>query len=210
MPKYYVVWEGVEPGIYTSWEDCQEMVINYPGARYKSFPTLESATAAYRNTTGSLDILRAIASRPPVVINYGAIPEIRLDAIAVDGACAKNPGPMEYRGVRVRDGKQLFHFGPLQGGTNNIAEFLAIVHAFALLNQLGDKVTPVYTDSKTALSWIRAGYARTKIEKTAENAKTFELLTRARNWLANNRVSNPLIKWDTEKWGEIPADFGRK
>ena len=55
-------------------------------------------------------------------------------AWAVDAGCSGNPGPMEYRGVDMRTGKQIFHFGPIQG-TNNIGEFLAIVHALALMEQ---------------------------------------------------------------------------
>lgn len=43
MAKYYVVKEGITPGIYTDWATCESMVKGYPGAKYKSFPTLEGA-----------------------------------------------------------------------------------------------------------------------------------------------------------------------
>ncbi len=143
-------------------------------------------------------------------VDYTAIPGIRLDAIAVDGACSKNPGPMEYRGVRVADGVELFRVGPLDGGTNNIGEYLAIIHVAALLARSGDTTTPIYSDSRTALSWIRRGHSNTKIVPDAANARLMQILARADAWLATHRIPNPLLKWDTEAWGEIPADFGRK
>lgn len=209
--KFYVVWEGRAPGIYDSWEECEAQVTGYPGARYKGFGSQADAVAAFRGDDKSqLDIIRAIGAHRPDIINYSAFPEIRLDAIAVDGACAKNPGPMEYRGVMVATGEEVFHLGPLEGGTNNIGEYVAIIHAASLLKRRGDTTTPIYSDSRTALSWIRRGHSNTTIKPDGHNTKVIELLRRADAWLAANRIVNPIIKWDTERWGEIPADFGRK
>ena len=104
---------------------------------------------------------------------------------------------------------QLFHKGPFPSGTNNIGEFLALVHALALMKQKGSDL-PIYTDSMTALAWLRTGKSKTKIEKTDKNAVLFDLLTRAEKWLAENKYTNKVLKWETEVWGEIPADFGRK
>ena len=125
--KYYVVWEGRAPGVYDSWEECEEQTKGFPGARYRSYKSQDDAVHAFRNGPGSdLDILRAIASHRSQHVNYEAFPEIRLDALAVDGACSRNPGPMEYRGVWVATGEELFRVGPLDDGTNNIGEYLAI------------------------------------------------------------------------------------
>lgn len=213
MPKrkFYVVWEGRAPGVYDSWEECEAQVTGYPGAKYKSFGSQTDAVNAFRNgdSTG-LDLIRAIGAHKPDIVNYSAFPEIRLDAIAVDGACAKNPGPMEYRGVSVATGEEIFHIGPLAGGTNNIGEYIAIIHAASLLARRGDYKTPIYSDSRTALSWIRRRRSNTTIKPTAENERVIELLRRADAWIAANNIVNPLLKWDTEHWGEIPADFGRK
>ena len=209
--KYYVVWEGLAPGIYDSWEECQMQVTNYPGAKFKSYSTLEAATEAFR---GSPDEQRAmlvsIASHKPSVSNWAAFPEIVTDAIAVDGACSKNPGPMEYRGVNVGTGKTIFQVGPLDGGTNNIGEYLALVHALALLAQKGDTTTPIYSDSRTAQAWLRNRHSKTTLVRDSRNAKVFELLERADRWVATHAWSNQVKKWNTEEWGEIPADFGRK
>lgn len=213
MPKrkYYVVWAGHSSGIYDTWEECKAQVDGFAGAKYKSFATLEEATAAYRgNPSEHLSVLRAIASHRTQVVNYAAFPEIILDSLAVDAACAGNPGVMEYRGVWVRTGEVAFHVGPMDDGTNNIGEFLALVHGLAMLKQRGDMATPIYSDSKTAQAWVRTGQCKTKLVHTGRNARIFELVARAEAWLAKNAWTNRIIKWDTEKWGEIPADFGRK
>ncbi len=209
--KYYVVWQGLSPGIYDSWEECKAQVDGVAGARYKAFGSIEDATAAFRGSyEDQATLLIALAGRKPVITDLSSFTEIRSDAIAVDGACSSNPGPMEYRGVGVATGRELFHVGPLAGGTNNIGEYLALVHALALLDRNGDRTTPVYSDSRTALSWLRRRHSNTKIEPTPQNAKVFELLERANRWVMTHRWSNPVLKWETETWGEIPADFGRK
>lgn len=210
--KYYVVWEGRAPGIYDTWEECRRQTEGYPGARYKAFPDQDSATAAFRgNPADHLGLYRAIAARAGrPVINYASFPAIRLDAIAVDAACSRNPGPVEYRGVMVGDGTQVFHVGPLAGGTNNIGEYLAIIHAAAMLAASGDVTRPIYTDSRTALSWIRRRGSNTKIAATPDNEHLRRILARADVWISTHQISNPIIKWDTDTWGEIPADFGRK
>lgn len=209
--KYYVVWEGRAPGIYDSWDEANDQVEGFPGARYRSFPDLESATVAFRGDPNEyMGIFRAMGTRPVRVINYDSFPEIRLDAIAVDAACSKNPGPVEYRGVMVGTGQEIFRVGPLEGGTNNIGEYLAIIHCAAMLAQRGDTTTPIYSDSRTAQAWIRNRGSRTTLTPTPQNAQILSILARANRWIATHTIPNPIIKWDTDRWGEIPADFGRK
>ena len=203
--KFYVVWNGLNPGIYHSWDDCQAQIKGVKGAVYKSFDSKEEAHRAYASPayaymkkktetpTFTLDTL------PAVVERY---------ALAVDAACSGNPGPMEYRGVYLGDGKEIFHFGPVHG-TNNIGEFLAIVHALAMLDKQGLKMT-IYSDSRTAISWVRKKCCKTQLERTEETEQLFQLIERAEAWLKAHRVTIPIVKWETEHWGEIPADFGRK
>ena len=208
--KFYVVWEGRSPGIYDSWEECKDQIDGFPGARYKAFPSQDAATEAFRGDSSEhIGVLKAIASHNPVAVNYSAFPEIILDSIAVDAACSKNPGPVEYRGVDTKSGITLFKVGPLADGTNNIGEFLAIVHALAMTAQLG-VATPIYSDSRTALAWVRDRKCKTTLKSTPNNAKILELVKRAECWLQTHSYTNRLIKWKTEEWGEIPADFGRK
>jgi ribonuclease HI len=133
-----------------------------------------------------------------------------MNAIAVDAACSGNPGIMEYRGVDMNTRKQIFHQGPFPDATNNIGEFLALVHALALLKKLGLDNTTIYTDSITAMAWVRNKKAKTKMQPTPKNTELIDLVLRAENWLHTNTYKNPILKWDTVALGEIPADFGRK
>lgn len=209
--KFYVVWNGYATGVFDSWEECQLQVTGYPDAKYKSFDSQEAAVAAYRGEPAEqMEILKAIAKGPSLTADYSAFPEIRLDSLAVDAACSKNPGPVEYRGVWVRTGEQIFHAGPFEGGTNNIGEYLALIHGLAMLQKQGRFDTPIYTDSRTARSWVRNRQPKTSLRPTAANAQLFEMIERATAWLRTHQITNPILTWDTPVWGEIPADFGRK
>ncbi len=220
-PKYYVVWRGLVPGVYSRWEDCLAQVKGVEGAKYKSFPTLEAANSAL-NDPPELHIARCVsadpaetstahaprqASRPAVSVP--ASPSSALtEALCVDAACSGNPGPMEYRGVHLPSGREVFRFGPIRG-TNNIGEFLAIVHGLALLEQRGLKM-PIYSDSVNAINWVRRKHCKTTLALDDATAEVHRLIARAEAWLKARRITRPILKWDTAEWGEIPADFGRK
>ena len=242
--KFYVVWNGLNPGIYHSWDDCQAQIKGVKGAVYKSFDSKEEAQRAYASPAyaymkkkktlpnppsmeGFTDIAEpsphsrcgmkasvateetSVSPRSPQRVEGVCVrPGIGTYALAVDAACSGNPGPMEYRGVYLGDGKEIFHFGPVHG-TNNIGEFLAIVHALAMLDKQGLKMT-IYSDSRTAISWVRKKCCKTQLERTEETEQLFQLIERAEAWLKAHRVTIPIVKWETEHWGEIPADFGRK
>lgn len=135
--------------------------------------------------------------------------DVTANAWAVDAACSGNPGPMEYRCIDLATGAQVFHFGPIHG-TNNIGEFLAIVHALALMNKQGITGKTIYTDSVNAITWVRKKQCKTKLEKTERTAQLHTIIHRAEIWLRTHAVLTPIVKWETNRWGEIPADFGRK
>jgi ribonuclease HI len=211
--KYYVVWKGLNPGVYNDWETCKFQIHGVEGAIYKSFRSKAEAEEAYKdNPWNRLDTERNIAKKSEEQTkSILANTEINLvDSICVDGACSGNPGLMEYRGVVTATGKEIFRVGPLAMGTNNVGEFLALVHAAAYLHKLNKPTTVIYSDSKNAINWVKYKNPRTKLIKTAQNEKIFELLEKAVFWLNNNHIVNPIVKWETEKWGENPADFGRK
>ena len=115
---------------------------------------------------------------------------------------------MEYRCVDLADGKEVFHYGPTFG-TNNIGEFLAIVHALALMKQQGIRRT-IYSDSRNAMNWVRGGRCKTQLPMSQKSATVHDLIARAERWLAANPIDVPILKWQTDEWGEVPADFGRK
>ncbi len=205
--KYYVVWSGVTPGIYTSWTDCLLQVKGYKGAAYKSYPTRGAAEEAYAAGPPRRETITYTPATQ--VVAGGVLPaNIEWNALAVDAACSGNPGKMEYRGVYLADGKEKFHYGPVLG-TNNIGEFLALVHGLALLQQRGLDM-PIYTDSRTAISWVRQKKCKTLLKRSAKTEALFQLIGRAENWLKTHEVKTKIIKWETAQWGEIPADFGRK
>lgn len=207
--KYYVVWDGVNPGIYSSWTECQLQIKGYEGAKYKSFDTREEAERAFASSPYIYIGKNTKAAQEKRKLPCGTLPQAVVEnSLAVDAACSGNPGPMEYRGVHVASRQEIFHFGPMKG-TNNIGEFLALVHGLALLKQKGFDM-PVYSDSVNAISWVKQKKCKTKLPRTAETESLFLLIERAEKWLRENTYSTRILKWETKEWGEIPADFGRK
>lgn len=204
--RFYVVWNGIEPGIYRSWEDCQAQITGVKQALYKAFDTIDEAQRAYSSSPQQYigNNTKEKCSRKPEELPTTVI----RNALAVDAACSGNPGMMEYRGVYVGTGEEIFHFGPMYG-TNNIGEFLAIVHGLALLKQRGIDL-PIYSDSRNALLWVKQKQCKTKLPRDNRTEELFGYIDRAEKWLKENRYSTTLLKWETEQWGEIPADFGRK
>lgn len=215
--KYYVVFKGHNPGIYEDWEETKLQVSGFPGASYKGYNTVEEATEAYRNFTAAEDMEDIMKMMDAAVKetkdSNGNVsrdnPEVDWDAWAVDASCRKNPGPMEYRGVELKTGKVIFQRGPYEDGTNNIGEFLALVHAMALMTQRGEYHN-IYTDSETAMKWWKRRNPNTKLKPTSKNARIFDLMARAKVWINTHQFPAKVMKWQTERWGEIPADFGRK
>jgi ribonuclease HI len=206
--KFYVVWKGRIPGVYESWDICKKQISGIKGAQYMAFPSLEKAKAAYNS---SYSAYKGKKKKEPGLSSAELlkIGEPNMHSIAVDAASSGNPGVMEYQGVDTKSGKRLFKQGPFPEGTNNIGEFLAIVHGLAYLKERhSDRI--IYTDSRTAISWVRKKQCNTKLEPNARNKALFTLIDRAVNWLRQNSYNTPVVKWETAAWGEIPADFGRK
>lgn len=206
--KYYVVWNGVKPGIYESWAACNAQIKGFAGAKYKSFSTKREAEMAYADGP---QVTFKKASATAAMKGKKDIKDIPcvLPSIAVDAACSGNPGKMEYQGVITATGERLFYQGPFEPGTNNLGEFLALVHGLAYLKQKGYNY-PIYSDSRTAIKWVKDKKVKTTLTRNAKTAYLFELVDRGIAWLKNNTYTTAILKWDTENWGEIPADFGRK
>ena len=220
--KYYVVWQGKKPGIYTEWDECKEPVHGVVGAQYKGFNTMAEAEAAIKLPYSSVVRVesgeRRVESGKPsaLVIDENGMTTVKpgttnppvLDALAVDAACSGNPGVMEYQGIYIPTRTRVFHYRA-EKGTNNIGEFLAIVHGLSYLkkhrlNQI------IYSDSVNAISWVRQKQCKSKLPEDASTAELWDYVQRAENWLKTNTYTTEIRKWDTDHWGEIPADFGRK
>ena len=207
--KYYTVWKGHRTGIFESWKDCKAQIDNYEDAQYKSFETFEAAKKAYNGNYKDFIGKTKKFSSTLSIEQLKKIGQPNYHSISVDAASSGNPGIMEYRGVDTKSKKQLFIQGPFNEGTNNIGEFLALVHGLAFLKQHNsDRI--IYTDSRTAMSWIKKKTCNTKLERNEKNKAVFELVDRALVWLKQNTYKTTIVKWETKAWGEIPADFGRK
>lgn len=206
--KYYVVWKGLNPGIYDNWAECKMQVDGQDAAKYKSFESREEATEAFEK--GYTHYLKAASPRTFAKLTPdGPIGKPIYESLAVDAACSGNPGDMEYRGVYAATGQEIFHIGPLKEGTNNVGEFLALVHGLALLKQK-ESALPVYSDSRNAVSWVKKRKCKTLLERKPINEPIFDLIERAERWLNTHTYTTTILKWETAVWGEIPADFGRK
>lgn len=205
-PKFYVVWEGHETGIYSTWDECKRYISNYPNAKYKSFTSINEAKVALNE--GFYAHFKKTKKIEKDKIN-SASSSIDFNSISVDAASSGNPGKMEYQGVVTATKKVLFHQGPFPEGTSNIGEFLALVHGLAYLKQQNSNLL-IYSDSKIAMGWIKKKKCNTKLKQSKRNEDLFELIRRAEAWLHNNNFATEIRKWETKYWGEIPADFGRK
>ena len=207
--KYYTVWKGHHTGVFESWDDCKAQIKDYQGAQYKSFSTFDAAKKAlkgnYKDYIGKTSKFKTELSDAQLK----KIGQPNYNSISVDAASSGNPGIMEYRGVDTKTKKQLFIQGPFIEGTNNIGEFLALVHGLSFLKKHKSNRI-IYTDSKTAMSWVRKKICNSKLERNEKNKPVFDLVDRAVTWLKENNYQTIIVKWETKAWGEIPADFGRK
>ncbi len=216
--KYYVIFKGYNPGVYDDWNDAKEQIDGYSNPVYKGYGSASEAADAFRKASMKEDdgdlgkFLSRVSERSlpkPGQPDYMTNPEVDLNAWAVDASCLGNPGKMEYQGVELMTGRVLFRIGPFEDATNNIGEFLAIVHAMALMAKDG-KYHNIYSDSVSGMSWVRNRKIKTQLKPTSKNGKVFELMARAVTWLNTHSFPGKVMKWQTDRWGEIPADFGRK
>ncbi|RKP50024.1 ribonuclease H [Cohnella endophytica] len=213
--KYYVVWVGRKPGVYASWADCQEQINKFDEAKFKSYETKAAAEVAYKEgwkkhwgsgkTAGSAGSFKPKA----IAAAVDSTEEVDYDSISVDVGTNGNPGPVEYKGVDTRTGEVIFAKGPIRKGTNNLGEFLAIVHGLAYLQKIGSDKT-VYSDSVNALKWVKQKAVSSTLPRDESTQEIWDLVDRAIHWLKTNSYKNKVAKWQTKQWGEIKADYGRK
>lgn len=207
--KFYVVFRGLHPGVYATWDECRVNVSGFPRASFASFKNEAEARQAF--AVGDLSKCKEEAERLKKELWMHSEPMVGGVCLVVDAACSGFPGPVEFRGVLLPSMAEAFKFGPYAGGSNNIGEFLAIVTGFRWLRERGMSI-PVFSDSRCAIGWVMSddGKCNTGAEPPPILAKEIES---AERWLRGPWAAaykKLLRKWDTESWGEIPADFGRK
>ncbi len=210
--KFYVVWAGKQPGIYSTWTDCKAQVDGFPGARYKSFESRSEAEAAYAGgakpyirSGGAGNAKKSGASRAVAK----STDQIDYNSISVDVGTRGNPGPVEYKGVDTATGEVIFSYGPIAKGTNNLGEFLAIVHALAHIQREGSDKS-IYSDSVNAMKWVKQRRVSSTLPRDRSTEEIWTLVDRAVQWLETHPYTTKIMKWETRDWGEIKADYGRK
>ena len=203
--KYYVVWNGRETGIYDNWElvSARWKVLHRP------YTKLFKIRGCRRSFSQGSEAFLNPKEHPMQMIFDALYGSPIIPSISVDGACNGKTKQAEYQGVDTKSKQRIFHKGPFPEGTNNIMEFLALVHALSYCKRHHLDV-PIYSDSVTAIKWVKTKKARSKMSLNPQNAPLFALIERAEKWLKNNTYTNQILKWETQTWGEIPADFGRK
>ena len=227
--KFYVVWKWKKTWIFESRNDCKKSVNWFPDAKYKSFSSIEDAklaldewwekyynTSLYENADGEIrknkknDLMKMTEYEKNLM---NEIVPFFSESIIVDAACSSNPWKMEYRWVDSQTWEQIFH-EKFAIWTNNIGEFLAIVHWLKFLWNMENKA--IYSDSKIAISRVNLWKCKTKLNMEWENGKKSDFIKLksaiqdAEMRLKKNGIKHKILKWNTEDWGEIPADFGRK
>lgn len=211
--KYYVVWVGLKPGVYASWAECQAQVNHFDQAKFKSFSSREEAEKAFQEGWKKHwgQGKSKVAAKPGYTGKSAAstLEEIDYNSISVDVGTRGNPGIVEYKGVDTRTGEILFSHGPIRKGTNNLGEFLAIVHGLAYLQKIGSNKT-IYSDSANAIKWVKQKAVSSTLKRDASTEEIWTLVDRAVKWLEQHTYNNKILKWQTKLWGEIKADYGRK
>lgn len=202
--KVYAVYHGRKTGIFNTWNECKEQTDYFKGARYKSFGSLEEAEASFQDTRLQMNIPQKVADNPP----KNTFEDYRF-SVSVDASSSGNPGKVEYQGVDTKTGAPFFKSRVYPLGTNNLGEFLAIVHGLGYLAERHLK-EPVYSDSNTAINWVKKGKVNSSLVVNNQTKEIWDHVKRAEKWLKRNPDHNPVLKWHTDLWGEIKADFGRK
>ena len=205
--KWYVVWEGKTPGIYTDWESCKQEVNGIHGAKYKSFTSESEAKEAYLNAYSNYIGKTKTTIITPTLFSSGTY---NTNSLSVDAACSGNPGQMEYQGVWTETKEPVFKSTVFPIGTNNIGEFLGIIDGIQYLTETNQTDKIIYTDSKTAMAWIKHKKVKTMLDRFPETELLWQKIDAAIDYLQNTTITISIEKWETEAWGEIHADFGRK
>lgn len=203
--KFYVVRKWKKIWIFNSRNECKESVNGYSDAKYKWFSSKEDAEIALNEWWEKHYEVKKVTKK--VESKNEDIPFFA-ESIAVDAACSGNPGEMEYRWIDLQTWEEIFH-EKFKIWTNNIGEFLAIVH---WLQYLWNDNRVIYSDSKIAISWVNQWKCKTQINTNGSSdfSKTLEMIEWAEKWLKENGITHKILKRNTEDWGEIPADFWRK
>lgn len=184
--KYYVVWVGQQPGIYTTWAEAESQVKGFPKAKYKSFTRQAEAEQAYANKPKAAVTRSTTKSSPKKKTTTASTASIDLTAdisIFCDGACDPNPGKAGT-GIAIyqKDKLNQLWYGLYNPtGTNNTAELLGLHHSLVFAQaatEKGQSVT-IYCDSKYSIDCVTKwanGWKSKGWKKTNGDIKNLDII----------------------------------
>ena len=169
--KFYVVWVGKQTGVFTDWAVVQPLVAGYPGAKHKSYSSMEGAKKALASGAPAARLPSTNSSTKKKGREF-VLDEAYDIHIFSDGACDPNPGEAGS-GVAVYELGMLSElwygcYEPL--GTNNTAELNALYKALEIAEKMGgpsrriqilsDSSYSVNAMTKWSVGWEKNGWTR--------------------------------------------------
>lgn len=186
--KYYVVWAGREPGIFTDWASCKRSIDKFAGAKYKSFPNKSEAEAAFssgavsKSATAKSSGAKKSSSKSAVAFGVSDYDVV----IYCDGGCDPNPGRAGSGSAVYKNGKlsSLWYGLYNANGTNNTAELNALHQSLimaetaalkgASVGILCDSMYSINCVSNWAYGWKAKGW-----KKATGEIKNLEIIQEA-------------------------------
>lgn len=209
--KFYVVWKGRDTGIFTSWSEVNELIKGFSGAEYKSYADQETAELEF--SLGSPKGRSNDENHTTTKLKEEPSDDHKApdhECLTVDGSYLGGKKIMQYRCVWNQSKEEVFSTKPIEGGNQNIAEFLALVGAMKYRVSTKQYDLHIYSDSQTALSWVRNCKIKSSYDLSQLDEVVQERIYGALKFIAKSGVRKNLYKWDSALWGDIPADYGRK
>ncbi len=134
--------------------------------------------------------------------------------IFTDGASLGNPGPMGIGVVIYRDGLRIEELSEYIGdGTNNIAEYTAVIRALETIHELGEMEAHVKSDSQLIVRQLNGEYKvrdpelrplKERVEHLCRGLKvSFEHIPREKNAEADELSKEAAeLGRKREEWGK--------
>ena len=156
--KYYAVRVGKTPGIYLTWDDCKTMVDGFPGAKYKSFPSIAEAEAF-------LEGIEYVEAKSTGVVKQDA--DVSVYAF-VDGSYNIATGVYGYGGFLIANGEKYVLQGSgadveMASMRNVAGEILGSMAAVEKALELGLKELTIYYDYMGIEMWATGSWKRNKV-----------------------------------------------
>jgi ribonuclease HI len=180
--KFYVVWVGKQPGIYTTWSEAEQQVKGFPKAKFKSFASKPLAQEAYAQGITSSTSKRTTSKKLAKKTESSHVLTADVD-IFCDGACDPNPGKAGtgiaiYKQQKV---DQLWYGLYNPKGTNNTAELLGLYHSLMIAKDelKKDQSITIHCDSKYSIDCITKwafGWKTKGWKKTGGEIKNLDII----------------------------------